>query len=294
MQGPVVVELEDDMMTIKHRPKHIFPITYKGTSFEDHQFFEASSIRKIGEKYYFVYSTFNQHELAYATSDYPDRDFRFGGVIISNGDIGYNGRKPEDRLNMTGNNHGSIECINGKWYIFYHRQTHQNEYSRQACAEQIELLPNGFIPQVQVTSCGLNGKPLVAKGEYPSPICCNLTNGKMTHGRFEGKHLPHITHCGEEQFISMIAQDTMIGYKYFDFNGKSKFGIEYRGMGDGTSGDLLIRCATDGEVIGKIPVTDKKNWEKAEGVFEFPCGKHPLYLFYEGDGSIELKGFYFE
>ena len=65
-------------------------------------------------------------------------------------------------------------------------------------------------------------------------------------------------------------------------------------MGDGTSGNLLIRCATDGEVIGKIPVTDKKNWEKAEGVFEFPCGKHPLYLFYEGDGSIELKGFYFE
>ena len=42
---------------------------------------------------------------AYATSDYPDRDFSFGGVIISNGDIGLNGRKKEDRLNNTGNNH---------------------------------------------------------------------------------------------------------------------------------------------------------------------------------------------
>jgi hypothetical protein len=105
VQGPICVELCDDMLTVKHPPHRILPATYKGTDFEEHKFFEASSMRKIGEKYYFIYSTYNQHELAYATSDYPDKDFKFGGVIISNGDIGYNGRKPEDRLTRTGNNH---------------------------------------------------------------------------------------------------------------------------------------------------------------------------------------------
>ena len=41
------------------------------------------------------------------------------------------GRRNEDRNNMTGNNHGSLECINGQWYIFYHRHTHKSTFSRQ-------------------------------------------------------------------------------------------------------------------------------------------------------------------
>ena len=40
-------------------------------------------------------------------------------------------------VNYTGNNHGSIENINGEWYIFYHRQTNATSYSRQGCAEKI-------------------------------------------------------------------------------------------------------------------------------------------------------------
>ena len=156
--GAVVVELEDDMLTIKHKPYHILPRVTTGTGFAGHAFFEGSSMRKIGDTYYFIYSTINNHELAYATSKYPDRDFTFGGVIVSNGDIGYKGRKPEDRLARTGNTHGSIQYINGEWYVFYHRQTHKNEFSRQACAEKIEILPDGFIPQVEMTSCW-NTKP---------------------------------------------------------------------------------------------------------------------------------------
>ena len=294
VQGPVTVELEDDMMTVKHTPKHIFPIIYKGTDFENYEFFEASSIRKINNKYYFIYSTYNQHELAYATSDYPDRDFKFGGVIISNGDIGYDGRKTEDRLNRTGNNHGSIENINGEWYVFYHRHTHKNEYSRQACAEKIEMLEDGSIPQVELTSCGLNGGPLVAKGTYPSPICCNLTNGKMPHSKCEDIRLPHIVCKNGERIISEVENGTMIGYKYFKFDNITKIGVTYRSMENGANGVLKVKTALDGKDAATISVGNAKEWKKAEGVSVIPNGTYPVYFFYEGDGAIEISEIFFE
>lgn len=92
IMGAVTLVLCDDMLTVKEAPKHIIPYRVKNTSFEAHPFFEAASMRKVGDKYYFVYSSFQNHELCYATSDYPDRDFTFGGTIVSNGDIGYEGR----------------------------------------------------------------------------------------------------------------------------------------------------------------------------------------------------------
>ena len=295
VMGPFVVELCDDMLTIKDRPKHIFPIFYKGTSFEGHEFFEASSMRKIGCKYYFVYSTYNQHELAYATSDYPDRDFTYGGVIISNGDIGLNGRKKEDRLRNTGNNHGSIENINGEWYVFYHRQTHKNEFSRQACAERITILENGFIPQVEGTSCGLNGGPLVAKGVYPSPICCILTNGKMVHGKFGGTILPHITNIGEDRFISEIDNNTLIGYKYFNFDNVNKIGVKYRSGEKSPTGELLIKLDMNGNAIAKIDICASENWKTADTVVDIANNTvAPLYFEYKGEGLIDIIEFYFE
>ena len=60
--------------------------------------------------------------------------FSYGGTLISNGDIGYQGNAVP--RNMMGNNHGGMVCVNGQWYIFYHRQTHGTECSRQGCAEE--------------------------------------------------------------------------------------------------------------------------------------------------------------
>ena len=39
---------------------------------------------------------------------------------------------------------------------------------------EFEILPDGSIPQVEVTSCGLNGGPLRGSGTYPASICCAL------------------------------------------------------------------------------------------------------------------------
>lgn len=230
IMGPVMAVLSDDMLTVKEEAKHIIPYRVKGTSFEAHPFFEGSSMRKVGKKYYFIYSSWQNHELCYATSDQPDRDFVFGGTIISNGDIGYRGRDTQHKLNMTGTTHGSIIEINGQWYVFYHRLTHKSDYSRQACAEKIRILEDGSIPQAEMTSCGLNDGPLSAEGTYPAVIACNLTNGHMPHGSNSVFQIsfPNVTHKGQERFIAEIEDNTLIGYKYFECRSVKQFGITYR------------------------------------------------------------------
>lgn len=230
IMGPVMAVLSDDMLTVKEAAKHIIPYRVKGTSFEAHPFFEGSSMRKVGKKYYFIYSSWQNHELCYATSDQPDRDFVFGGTIVSNGDIGYHGRDAQHKLNMTGTTHGSIIEINGQWYVFYHRLTHKSDYSRQACAEKIRILEDGSIPQAEMTSCGLNDGPLSAEGTYPAVIACNLTNGHMPHGSNSVFQIsfPNVTHKGQERFIAEIEDHTLIGYKYFECRSVKQFGITYR------------------------------------------------------------------
>lgn len=230
IMGACMVVLEDDMLTVKEEAKHIIPYRVKGTGFETHPFFEGSSMRKVGDRYYFVYSSWQNHELCYATSRYPDRDFTFGGTIVSNGDIGYQGRTVDEKLNMTGTTHGSIVEINGQWYVFYHRLTHKSDYSRQACAEKIQILEDGRIPQVEITSCGLNDGPLKGEGRYPAVIACNLTNGHMPHGSNSIFQIPfpNVTNLGEERFIAEIEDGTLIGYKYFECNGVTAFGISAR------------------------------------------------------------------
>ncbi len=288
VMGAIGAVLEDDMLTIKENPKHIIPYKVIGTSFEQHPFFEASSMRKVGDIYYFVYSSKQNHELCYATSKYPDRNFVFRGTIVSNGDVGFNGRGEENRLNMTGTTHGSIVNINDSWYVFYHRLTHKSDYSRQVCAERIEIQQDGSISQVEITSCGLNGKPLVANGIYPAVIACNITNGDMPHGSnkiFEDA-FPNVNNQGEERFVSQIGNKTLIGYKYFDFQNNSKLKIVVRGN---AQGQLEVRQSIDGDSLGEFIISPVKNWTEMSANCSFRNGNSPLYLFFEGDGLFDLK-----
>ena len=110
------------MITMAEEPKKLLPTLAdsKGSGFEGHEFFEASSIRKIGGRYYLVYSSVQLHELCYAISDSPVGDYRYGGVIVSNADIMEKSSDKRAR-NSYGNDHGGIECINGNYYIFDQR-----------------------------------------------------------------------------------------------------------------------------------------------------------------------------
>lgn len=196
--GGQVVKLSSDMLTVADEPKMLIPgyKNSKGTGFEGHEMYEASSIRKVDNKYYFICSSRLSHELCYAVSDYPDRNFCYGGTIISNGDIGYNELGTAQAKNYWGNNHGSIVCIKNQWYVFYHRQTNKTEQCRQGCAEKIEISSDGKISQVEMTSQGLNARPLSGKGEYYAYIACNLESAlgavKCAYGPFSrGKYAQH-------------------------------------------------------------------------------------------------------
>lgn len=323
INGAVMAVLEDDMLTVKEAPHHIIPYKVKGTSFEAHPFFEGSSMRKVGDTYYFIYSSWQNHELCYATSKYPDRDFVFRGTVVSNGDVGYNGRTVKEKTNMTGTTHGSIIEINGQWYVFYHRLTHKSDYSRQACAEKISIDKDGSVKQVEVTSCGLNSGPLEAKSgcRYPAVIACNLTNGHMPHGSNSvyQTEFPNVTNIGEDRFIAEIEDGTLIGYKYFNFENVNTVSVTARIEAAENkviySGPVRVdeRCVSDdkdevrtekhadtapvleiyleenGEKVGEISIGNSAEWTEYRSDVKIPDGVHALYFVYHGSEKIQLK-----
>ncbi len=324
IMGAIMLVLEDDMLTVKEEPHHIIPYKVKRTDFEAHPFFEAASMRKINNKYYFIYSSWNNHELCYAISDYPDKDFKFGGTLVSNADIGYKGRKACDMLNMTGTTHGSIECINGQWYVFYHRLTHKSDYSRQVCAEKIHINEDGSISQVEITSCGLNDGPLVAAGFYPAVIACNITNGRMPHGcnSIFKESIPNVTNIGDERFIAEIEEGTLIGYKYFDFQNVSSISVvarmedesnkviyegpvrtdersaefefknhTIRKTGQASKKPLLeLRLEEEGEAIAFIELDEgNPNWNTYTTTVKIPNGVSAIYFIYHGASAIQMR-----
>lgn len=294
VMGANHVVLADDMLTVVAEPQRIVPgqLMAYGTSFEGHGFYEASSIRKIGDLYYFIYSDENSNMLSYATSKYPDRDFVYRGILHSNGDVGLNGREGKDRVNMTANNHGSIECVNGQWYVFGHRHTHNSTYSRQAVAEPITIEADGTIRQAEYTSCGLNGGPLVAEGTYPAAIACNITNGAMPHAtnRILNADIPYITHTGEgetaQRFITNIKAGTRIVFKYFTFEKPVKLSLICRGIGQ-------FSVWVGGDEQGCAIIPSGEEWAETAICLDV-AGIATLELRYEGDSAAELLSIRFD
>lgn len=265
--------------------------------FKNHAFFEAPSIRKIGDTYYFVYSSEVMHELCYAVSKSPVGNFVYGGVIISNCDKGISSYKPADMPSAYGaNNHGGFEKINGEYYIFYHRHTNGNWYSRQECAEKMKVEADGKIPQVEITSCGLNGGPLIGKGEYSAHIACNMFISDKP-SLYVGQNQPKIIQDGrdgdqENGYIVGIANNTTIGFKYFEFKGLKKITLTTRAY---FSGCFEVRTKWDGPVLGTISLPDSSNfWEEHTGEVSIPDGVNALYLTFKGNGVGQLKSFVLE
>jgi hypothetical protein len=114
---------------------------------EQHFFHEGSSMRKRGDTYYLVYACMERGKptsLGYATSKSPLGPFEYKGIIVDN-----DGCDPQ-----SWNNHGSIEEINGHWYVFYHRSSRNSRKSRRMCIEPITFNEDGTINEVRMTSQG--------------------------------------------------------------------------------------------------------------------------------------------
>ena len=247
-------ELEADMYTIK---KGSYKADMIPCGTQPNDFFEASSPRRINGRYYLIYSNRTGRELCYAVSESPTGPFERKGTIISNG-IDYPG----------GNDHGSLCCIKGQWYIFYHRMTNGTIMSRRACAERVEILPDGTIPQVEMTSLGF-ADSLDPYAITSADIACVLKGGCFVTEKDTFTRT-----------VTNIRKGSVIGYKYFDF-GKDFSGSEMtfavRITGSGCRGEIHIRIdSEDGEEIG-VCFTDTQ-----DGVYKASVknvvGRHSIYL----------------
>lgn len=221
-------------------------------------FFEACSPRKIGDTYYMVYSPAKGSRLAYATSKMPMGPYEFRGNIVDN-EIDYPG----------GNDHGSICCINGQWYIFYHKMTNGTIMSRRACVEKIEILPDGTIPQVEMTSLGFEDS-LLPYRITPAEIACVLKGGCLI------TELDIFTRT-----VTNITEGCIIGYKYFDFGEDystktMKLAAETIGRGCDSQVHILIDSYENGEEIGVLSVGHSGGTVTA--VVKNVTGRHALYF----------------
>ena len=225
-----------------------------GFSEKESLFFEACSPRKINGTYYMIYSPKQGSRLAYATSDSPTGPYTYRGYIVDNG-VDYPG----------GNNHGSVACINGQWYIFYHRMTNGTIMSRRGCVEKIEILPDGTIPTVEMTSLGFEDS-LNPYEITPADIACVL----------KGKAFITERNVFERAVIN-IRDGDVIGYKYFDFGDDfgsktMEFAAKVRGMGC----DCHMHIFSDDEEIGVCDIGQDGGIVKT--VVKAVTGRHAVYF----------------
>ena len=216
------------------------------------RFFEASSIRKVKDKYIFVYSRWTadgdfglgeaNNTLAYAWSNSPLGPWTYGGTVID-----ARGRDVDDAGNPIytaapgGNTHGSLCEIQGQWYIFYHRQAGLGGFDRQAMVAPVE---------VKVTE-GPDGKVEITEGEYTSEgfeldgldplvphsagIACWFTGPRPAEkddlgNKYSGSYIlptrrvwdggtdPYDLSVNTNPVVNNTA-GSIVGYKYFNFDG---------------------------------------------------------------------------
>ncbi|MCD7867557.1 MAG: family 43 glycosylhydrolase [Clostridiales bacterium] len=300
--GAMCFEIDTtDMLTVLFGPDYIGIASKKeapGTPYEGHPFLEASSMRKFNGTYYFIYSSLNSHELCYATSDNPTSGFQYGGILISNGDIGLPGvTDVNNAKNYTGNTHGSLIEINGKYYIFYHRHTNRKQSSRQGCAEEIRF-EDGKFYQAEMTSCGLNGGPLEGKGNYPTAIACNLYGPKGTKFLSMIKHpkkgYPYITQDGgdrnegPEQYVANMCDGAVAGFKYFDLSNTKKIHINIKSK---ATGIVYIRTQENGSPVAQIAVKPSRSLHGFSTDLKGLGKKEALFFKFEGKGAFDFISF---
>lgn len=237
-------------------------------NWSDGSFFEACSPRKINGRYYLIYSPRKGSRLAYAVSDSPYGPFEYMGYIVDNSDS-YPG----------GNDHGSVCCVDNKWYIFYHKMTNNTCMSRRGCIEEIKLLPDGTFTYAEMTSGGAGGT-LNPYEITPAEYACVLKGGCFV---------------AEENIFERniygIKNGALVGFKYFDF-GTDYSGTEMKVFmsftGLGQTGKVSVRLDTeDGNEIGSAvtPLGD--------GITEIPVkcvtGIHAIFFIFETGRTGWLK-----
>ncbi len=325
-----IAQLEDDMATIKEETLVANPLGHSTCPWnpvdDGHislidAFFEASSPRKIMGKYVYIYSKRyekpvpelgvyepNNGFLSYRFSDNPFGPFHDGG------DISFNGGeilKDSDGCGVMtyqwGNNHGSVMEINGQWYVFYHRQTGVNEYSRQAMIEPIDVAmgKDGMLYIGRITY--INGEP-ISSGVVEMTSSGPQVNGLDAYKWISAGYSCHMYGGSRRAYIQPAYEQTdTISTPVVDITNKTTVGFRYLQFGNnaprtvtvvlGEHAGCLINVRVDsyhGRILSQL-VFEKGDTEKTGTIESGVIGKHPVYFeFLMEAGTAEFDRFTFD
>lgn len=321
-----IAELEDDMATIKEGTLVENPLGHSTCPWNAEDdghislidgFFEASSPRKVFGKYVYIYS--KRYEvpvpelgvfepcngfLSYRISDSPFGPFHDGG------DISFNGGEiisdSEGLGTMTykwGNNHGSIMEIEGQWYVFYHRQTGVDEFSRQAMLEPVDVAlgKDGklYIGDVRY----LAGEPVSSKPVEMTSQGPHI-NGLDAYKWISAGYACHIFGSTknanvrpvyeEKEDISTpivnITSGTTVGFRYLQF-GSNSAGKVTVVLEETKAVKVNVRIDSyKGRVISEVEF-DGTEKEKTADVICGVIGKHAVYFEFVSDDIDEVYTF---
>ena len=285
------------------------------------RFFEASSIRKIKDKYVFVYSRWSEegefglpstnYTLAYAWSDSPLGPFTYGGTIIDGRGRTVNPEgKTIETATPSGNTHGGILEIGGQWYVFYHRQCGTDEFSRQAMVAPIEVNvtegPGGkvVISEGEYTSEGFAINGLDPFGRYSAGIACWYTGPQPARQEypnfvFSGSYVQPLRTGENSNPVVNNTDGSIIGYKYFNFD-KTKdieglmLALEAVPSGIDATIDIMVDSpweACGGSKVGSIRLVKEMPKKMRTLLADVSSltrleGKHAIYLLI----SSEVEG----
>lgn len=229
-----------------------FPQIYPGQDLGTFNFFEASSIRKVGNKYVSIYSGYSGPDygisssnstLRYAVGDSPLGPWKIGGVLVDSRAPVLNQDGTAITTSNAGHNtHGSIQEINGHWYVFYHRPPRGFGYARQAMVAPVKVTwddksvsEGGTVSIVmydpylenktqtvkdskgneykgaEVTSEGFHIYGLDPYQYYSAGYACYLSDNSMQQDSWDiwDNNMP----------ITKVKNGNIVGYKYFGFGG---------------------------------------------------------------------------
>ena len=241
---------------------------------EDFKFFEASSLRKVGNKYVFIYSGYSGSEygfrdsnstLRYAYADSPLGPWTQGGVLVdSRGIVTSDDRSHLISTNTGHNTHGSIVEINGQWYVFYHRAPRNFGYARQGMVAPLRITwdkkpvskggkvvitgettykaaDGNEYRGAEVTSEGFQIFGLPPYQYYSAGYACYMTDQGWLQDNFD------VWNNG--MVLKGIPNGGIVGFKYFGFGGLQQDTKGVRAFpgtkkGDGTMLNLFLMPRT--------------------------------------------------
>ncbi len=290
-----------------------YPALYKGQNPGEFNFFEASSIRQVGNKYVMVFSGYSGPDyglgstnsaLRYAYGDSPLGPWRSGGVLVDSRGVVLN----EDGSDLTTTNyahntHGSLQEINGQWYVFYHRPPRGFGNARQAMVAPVKIewdkKPVAKGGQVRIT-----GYDAFAPNNEWTAKASNgnhYTGAEVTSEGFQIFGLDpykyysagiaaYITEFNAPQDqrdvwnnnmeLAGLKNGTIIGFKYFGFGGlaqdtKGCKAFDGAKKGDGTQLNLFGEIGTDEackiHIMLDAPYANNVHKGQEIGVIEVPA-----------------------